>query len=218
MKQHGILSKLKPFLVGVAPVVAYYGLRSVGVGDVPALLAGGSVAAADALISLAIARRLRPLPICICGMFVLTGGLAFATDDARVLLLKASVVSAAIGFYLLAITARPRLLGSVLERLVARGAAERAARWKHAWDEQAWVRRRIRVASMLAGLAMLAEAAARTLIVFHFAVGQSIILAHGPAVILIAAVVLIARFLVRPAVAGAMADRVSDDAHRARSG
>ena len=85
MKHREIQGELKTFLVdGVMPMVAYYGLRSVGVGDVPGLLAGGSIAAADPLISIAIAGHVRRLPFYVCGMVALSGGLAFATDDPRV--------------------------------------------------------------------------------------------------------------------------------------
>ncbi len=165
------------------------------------------MAAADAVISLAIERRVRRLPIVLCVMFALTGSLAFATRDPRVVLLKPAIVSSALGAYLLAISASRRALYAALEPLIARGSAERAARWKRAWEEQASLRRSMRLACVLAGLLMLAEAAGRVAIVFCFPVGESLFLAHAPAVVLVVALVLIVRFLVKPAVVRAMADR-----------
>lgn len=121
--------RLRPFLINVAaPIACYFGLRAVGVADLPALLAGGSVAAADAIASLVIRRRLDGLPIFVCCMFVLTGALAWLTHDARVVLLKPSIASAAIGIYLLGLACLPSRLGQVLAPLIAHGSEARAAR------------------------------------------------------------------------------------------
>jgi intracellular septation protein A len=191
----------------VAPIAAYYGLRTVGVPDLPALLAGGSVAAVDALLSLAIERRVRPLPIFICVTFAVTGGLAFVTHDPRVVLLKPSLFPTAMGIYILGISVNRRSLYAALAPLIARSSEERAARWKQAWEEQLSLRRSMRLACVLVGFLLLAEAAARATIVFSFTIGESLFLAHAPAVVLVVALALIVRFLVRPAVLRAMADR-----------
>jgi hypothetical protein len=202
-----VFRRLRALLVdGVAPVALYYALRALGVADLPAVMAGGAVAAADALVSLAVERRLRFLPIYVCAAFVLTGAVAWATGDPRVLLVKASIATAAIGLYVLALAARPKALGRLLDPLIARGSEARAERWRAAWPADASLRARMRLACALGGLALIAEAAGRAAIVFSFTVGQSLILAHAPAIVLVAALALIIRFLVTPAVVGAMSD------------
>lgn len=202
------LQRLRPALVDViAPIVVYFGLRALGVGDLPALLAGGGLAAGDAIVSLAFERRLRGLPIFVCCMFALTGGLALATHDPRVVLLKASIAAVAIGLYFLVLVCWPSALGRVLSTMIARGSPERAARWDEAWRSQPSLRRTLRLACLLNSLAIFAEAAARAAIVLSFKIGLSIFLMHAPAVILVVVLLFIVRFLSAPAVARAMADQ-----------
>jgi hypothetical protein len=203
--------QIRPLLV-VVPIAAYYGLRAAGVGDLAALLAGGGVAVAYALVSHLIERRGRALPIFVCVMFALTGSLAFMTREPRVVLLKASIVSTGFGLYLVALSANRSFLYRAIAPLIARGSDERAVRWKWAWDSQPTLRSRMRFACGLAGVLLLAEAAARTAIVFRFTIGQSLFLSHAPAVLLMVALGLIVRFLVAPAVVRAMADK--EDDHR----
>ncbi len=190
---------------GVAPIALYFGLRALGVADLPALLAGGAVAALDAILSAAVERRARPLPIFVCFMFAFTGGLAWLTHDPRVVLLKASIVASGFGLYLLALSMSRRWLEAALAPLIARGSPERAARWDAAWDADPSLRRTMRIACALAGVALIAEAAARTAIVFGFAIGVSLFLMHAPAIVLVLALGLLIRFFVYPAVARAMA-------------
>ncbi|HUZ12352.1 MAG TPA: VC0807 family protein [Caulobacteraceae bacterium] len=207
MDESRTFRSLRALLIDVvAPVVAYFGLRALGVAVLPALLAGGGVAALDAVLSLIIQRRLRPLPIFACCTFALTGTLAYLSGDPRLLLLKPSIASAAIGLFLLALACLPSTLDRLLSPLIARGSELRAAHWRTAWDTRPPLRRTMRLACLLAGLAVLAEAAARAAVVFSFTVGQSLFLAHGPAVILVIVLIAIARFMVAPAVTGAMAD------------
>jgi hypothetical protein len=196
---------LRPLLIdAVAPAAAYFGLRALGVGDLPALLTGGAIAAADAALSAVVERRLRPLPIFVCCMFAFTGALAWLTHDPRVVLLKASIVSTGFGLYLMALSLSRRWLERALSPLIDRGSPERAARWRAAWAEEPRLRRTLRLACALAGVALIAEAAARTAIIYDFTIGQSLFLMHAPAVALVAALLLLIRLVVYPEVARAM--------------
>ena len=206
MERSGVLRGLRPVLIdAVGPIAAYFGLRALGVADLPALLAGAGVAAADAMVSLAIQRRLRPLPVVVCAIFALTGALAYATHDPRMLLLKPSIVSAGLGAYLLGIAAHGPSLAAALAPVIARGSADRAQRWREAWAQAPPLRRCMRLACAVSGALLVAEAASRAVIVFRFAVAQSLFLAHAPGAIVIVALVLIVRFWVQPAVARVMA-------------
>jgi hypothetical protein len=196
---------LRPLLLdALAPIALYFGLTALGVADLPALLAGGAVPATHAIASLAFERRLRPLPIFVSAMFAITGALAYLTHDPRVILLKPSIVSAGFGLFLLGVASNRRWSGEVLTPLIARGDDSRARRWRAAWDTDQALRRDMRLSCALAGLLLLAEAAARVVIVFYFTIGQSLILAHAPAIVLIPALLLILKFRVRPAVERAM--------------
>jgi hypothetical protein len=190
----------------IAPIAVYFTLRAMAVPDFYALLAGAGVAAAHAAITLVAERRLRWLPVYVTATFVLTGALAWAVHDPRVLLLKASITAAAIGLYLVLMSMRPAALGETLTPLIARGSDERAGRWRRAWPRRPELRRAMRIAAAVAGLALIAEAAGRAAIVFSFAIAQSLFLAHGPALIAVLVLLGLVRLLVQPAVARAMND------------
>ena len=98
----GRLERLRRVLVdAVAPIAIYYGLGALGVANLPALLTAAAVPAIDAVFSLAIERRLRPLPIFVCGMFALTATVAIVVRDPRVLLMKAVVIFLGLGLWCL---------------------------------------------------------------------------------------------------------------------
>lgn len=191
---------------GVAPVAAYFGLRALGVADLPALVAGGAIAALDGLASVVFQRRPRALPLFVTIMFAASATLACLTHDPRVVLLKASIVSGGFGLYLLAVMACPHWLEAALSPLIARGSPERAALWDAAWASDAQLRRTIRLCGAVAGLALIAEATARAAIICHFTIGQSLFLMHAPALLLVAVLVLLARLVIYPAVARVMQD------------
>jgi intracellular septation protein A len=131
VKRSETFHRLRLLLIDVvAPIAAYHALHAAGVADLPALLAGSGVAAADALVSLAIERRVHSLQILACAMFALTGSLAFATHGPRVVSLKPSIASLAFGVYLLGLSASRRALSATWQVLIAHGSKERAARWR----------------------------------------------------------------------------------------
>jgi hypothetical protein len=198
---------VRPLLIALAPIAAYFILRALGVGDLPALLAGGVFAVLNAIVPAAVERRARPLPFFVAGMFVFTGALAWLTHDPRVVLLKASIVSGGFGLYLIALSLSRRWLERGLAPVIARGSSERAACWDAAWAADAALRRTMRVACALAGVALLAEAVARAAIVYDFTIGQSLFLMHAPAVALVVALGLLIRFMVYPAVVRVMDGR-----------
>jgi hypothetical protein len=201
-----MLGRLRPLVVdAVAPITIYYVLHALGVADLPALLAGAAVPAVDALVSFALERRLRPLPIFVCGMFALTVVLALFIHDPRILLMKATLVMVGAGaWFLVTVPFRP-VLYTGGATAVARGSEERAARWAAAWADPTF-RGRMRWATALFGLVFLGDAALRTTIVYRLPISQSVILAHAPAPITIVATLLIARYLLIPAATQAMRD------------
>ena len=173
--------------------------------DLPALLCGGAVPAIDAAFSIAIERRVRPLPIFVCCMFALTATLAIVVRDPRVVLMKEVIIFVGLGLWFLGTAPFRPVLYSAAATAVARGSEERAARWEKAWSH-ADFRARLRLATVLFGLVFLFDAALRTLIVWEFPLSQSVILVHAPGPITLVAALLIGRFLLYPAARQAMAE------------
>jgi hypothetical protein len=198
------LNRFRPFLIdAVAPIATFYGLRALGVGDLPALLAGGALPAIDAAFIVVIERRVRPLPVFVCCMFALTATLAIVVRDPRVLLMKEVVIFLGLGVWFLGTAPFRPVLYSAAATAVARGSEERAARWEKAWSHPDF-RVRLRLATVLFGLVFLFDAALRTVIVWWIPISQSVILVHAPAVITLVAALLIGRYLLYPAARQAM--------------
>ena len=199
-----VLEHSKPLLLdAVAPIVIYYGLRAVGVGDLLALLAGAAVPLCDAVVGFVRTRRLQPLPIYVCVMFALTAALAVFVHDPRVVMLKASVTLVALGVYFLGTTPGRPAVYTLAGPAVARGSDERAARWREAWTDGDF-RWRFRLATALLGVLFLFDALLRTVIIYRLPIGESVVFEHAPAPITILAILAIGRFLLTPAVHRAM--------------
>jgi hypothetical protein len=202
----GQLKRFRPFLVdAAAPIAIFYGLRALGVADLPALLAGGTLPAADAVVSIAIERRVRPLPVFVCCMFAVTATLAIVVRDPRVLLMKQVIIFIGLGVWFLATAPFQPVLYTAAATAVARGSEERAARWEKAWSHTDF-RARMRLATVLFGLVFFFDAVLRTLIVWRLPLSQSVILVHAPGPITLVAALLIGRFLLYPAARQAMAE------------
>ncbi|HEY2710625.1 MAG TPA: VC0807 family protein [Caulobacteraceae bacterium] len=202
-------NRFRPFLVdALLPIAIFYGLKAINVADLPALLAGGASPAIDALISIAIERRVRLLPVFVCGMFALTAALAFFVHDPRVMLMKEVIIFVGLGIWFLATVPFQPVIYTVAATAAARGSEERAARWNKAWNHPDF-RARMRLATALFGIVFLFDAALRTVIVYRLPLSQSVILAHAPAPITLVVTLLIGRFLLVPAAQRAMSEPAS---------
>lgn len=200
----GRLNQFRPLLIdAVAPIAIFYGLRALGVADLPALLAGGALPAIDAAFSVVIERRLRPLPIFVCCMFALTATLAIVVRDPPVMLMKEVIIFLGLGVWFVGTAPFRPVLYTAAATAVARGSEERAARWEKAWS-QADFRARLRLATALFGLVFLFDGMLRTLIVWRMPLSQSVILVHAAAPITLVAALLIGRFVLYPATRQAM--------------
>ncbi|MGE3286971.1 MAG: VC0807 family protein [Pseudonocardia sp.] len=145
------------------PVAVYYALHLAGASDLVALVAASVVAAARVAV---VALRSRTLNVFAAITLVIFGGgllLVALTGDPRVLLLKASVISAGLGILFVATGVRGRrpLTLAALQGFEPRRAAEIAARFA----AEPAVRRGHRLTSVVWGLGLIAEAVVRVVLV-----------------------------------------------------
>ena len=85
------LRGLMPILIDiVAPIVVYFILHSLGVGDVLALTIGGMVTAINALVGTVRRRRLDSIGLLVVAEIALSIALLLITQDPRILLIKPS--------------------------------------------------------------------------------------------------------------------------------
>lgn len=158
------------------PLVVYYGLHAAGVGDVTALLAGAAAAAARLGWVARRERRLNPFAAALLAAFGLGSVLVLISGDARILLLKGSVTTGAIGLVFLATAGgrRPLTLAAEQSWHPRRAAAIGA---EFAADPD--VRRGHRVSSRVWGAGLLAEAAVRAVLVYLLPVSVMVGLSTG---------------------------------------
>ncbi|WP_246021851.1 VC0807 family protein [Paenibacillus zeisoli] len=128
-----------------------------------ALSAAAFLPLIENIVYLARYRRLDTFGSLMLGSFVLAALLAFMGGDERVLLVRGSIVTGAVGaaFLLSLLLNRPLIYG-LAKRFVS---PETAAKYEEGWHKPQ-VRRVFRIMTAVWGAALLLEAAVRTLLVY----------------------------------------------------
>lgn len=145
------------------PALTYYGLHFAGVGDTAALMAGTAAAGARLAWVAVRSRRLSPFSLLMAAVF--GAGLLFTvlTGDPRMMLVKHSAMSAAVGIAFLVAAYRGRPLTLAAQQTFQPGRADELAA---AYATNPVVRRGHRVASLVWGGGLLAEALVRIVLVY----------------------------------------------------
>ncbi|MFG1946785.1 VC0807 family protein [Nonomuraea sp. NPDC048826] len=147
-----------------APVVLYYGLRAAGVSVQVALLADTLLSAAVTARTLLRERRLDGLSAFFTAMLAVAVVISLFSGDERMLLAKEGWVTGAAGLWFLASIRMSRPLAyaftrPLLERRYPVGPVRE--RWEVYWERLPRFRRIWRVSSVIWGVALLLDAAAR---------------------------------------------------------
>ncbi|GAB3993261.1 VC0807 family protein [Nocardioides marmoraquaticus] len=148
----------------VAPVVIYYLLRAVGVGQVLALLGGGVAPAAHGLYVVVRHRAVDALAGLTLSVIVLTVATSLITGDARFALARDAVITLAVGIWILVTlrNARPFIFTFCTTFM---GAVERGL-WEECWGRSPAFRRGMRVHTVIWGVGMMLDAAVRVVIAY----------------------------------------------------
>jgi hypothetical protein len=195
------LRGLMPMLIDiVAPIVVYFILHSLGVADVLALTIGGMVTAINALAGTVRRRRLDSIGLLVVAEIALSIALLLITQDPRILLIKPSFYVGFAAIYAFATCLVGRPIGFESAKPIAtKGDPERLAAYERAWERSPEFRRTERVITAAWGVAFLADAILRVLVVYSFSanqVGESLLLSQGPGIVLIGAALLFTRWRV----------------------
>lgn len=156
---------LRGLLVDVGlPVVTYYVLHACGASDWVALLCATGVAALRLVVGIVRQRSVNQFALVMLVIYGIGLALALTTGDPRVLLLKSSLVTGAVGLVFLATAIhgkRPLTLSAMqgMNPAEAAGAAE-------AFRTNPRVRRSFRVTSSVWGIGLIAEALLRLPLVY----------------------------------------------------
>ncbi len=148
------------------PLLAYYGLHALGVGDYRALLAGTIVAGLRVTFVALRSRRLDGFAAFLMAMFAVGLALAFATGDAKFMLAKYSVGTAIAGLIFLGTCVVGRPVMFYAAQRFAATTSEKRESWNTLWQTKPAFRHGFRVMSVVWGVGLLVEAAVRLPLIY----------------------------------------------------
>ena len=190
---------LLPMLIDiVAPIIVYFILHSLGVGDVLALTIGGMVTAINVVVGTVRRRRLDSIGLLVIAEITLSIALLLITQDPRILLIKPSfyVGFAAIYAFATCLVGRPIGYESA-KPMATKGDPEGLAAYERAWERSPEFRQTERVITAGWGVAFLVDAVLRILVVYSFSadqVSESLLLSQVPGIVLISAALVFTRW------------------------
>jgi hypothetical protein len=169
-------SALRPlvFDLGV-PLGSYYMLRKLGVDLVPSLALSSVVPAGRAIAGLVRDRTFNGLATLIVVVNVVSIAVSFWTGDPRIMLAKDGAVSSTIGIAILlsVLVGRP-LMTAGLKPMIAKGSAAKVAAFDRLSVTSPRFRRLERLFSLVWGVILLSEYAAKVFCAFTLPVGTMV--------------------------------------------
>ncbi|OXM57302.1 hypothetical protein CFP71_08875 [Amycolatopsis thailandensis] len=154
----------------VVPLAGYYVLRGLGAGALAALALCALPTVAFVLYRAIRRRSIDTLAIFVLAIFAVSVGVSFVTGSPRFMLAKAGWFTGAVGaaFLISLLFTRPLAFGMGRSMLAKSPWADtlRVTEWNELWPRHGWFRRAWRVATVLWGVALLADAAGRVLMAY----------------------------------------------------
>ncbi len=149
--------------------------------EVPSLLVGALLPIAWEIVSFARQRHLDPLSTLNLVALGMSIALAFTGGSARLLLVKESFVTGAVGAaFLFSLLGRRPAHYYLGRQFVTGNVPARVARYEASWDVSPTMRRVLRTSTAAWGVVMILELALRLTLVFRFSTEQMLVL--GPVV------------------------------------
>jgi hypothetical protein len=192
------LRALLPTLLDlVIPTVGYFLLHWAGLSDVWALTIAGSATGVNALVNTVRRGRLDALGLLVVAEIAVSVALVAVTEDPRLVLVRPAVYLAVAGAVNLVscFVGRP-LSYAAATPMATKGDPQRAAAYERAWHHSRELRAIHRQLTAGIGVAMLAYAVLRVLIVYSFSTGTAVLGQEVPGLPLIALVVALIRLRV----------------------
>lgn len=152
------------------PTTAYYLARAVGDAPYLSLLAGTAVAGARVVVVASRSRRIDAIAAFLLVVFGTGLALSFMTGDARFLLAKGSVPTAAAGLIFIGSCVTGSPLAYVWGRRIMARTPALQLRWADLWSSAAAFRRVCYVVSIAWGLGLLLEAGVRLALIYAVSV------------------------------------------------
>ena len=178
----------------IAPLVLFYGLRAVGVGQWWALSAGVLVAAPCALWRLARNRRVDLLALVTLSVLILSVALGLLSDDPRALAVRegwTALLGAVIGGWMLVSVAVGTPAQLTLGRTIAeiKRGAEGAAAWASRWNDEPRFRRGLRIDTAVWGAVLVGHAALHVVLVYVLPIDMIPLVTTGAWLVILACLI-----------------------------
>jgi hypothetical protein len=189
------LGALLPTLLDlVIPTVGYFLLHWAGLPDIWALTIAGSATGVNALVNTIRRGRLDALGLLIVAEIGVSVVLVAVTADPRLILVRPAVYLAVAGVVnLVSCFAGRPLSYTASTPMATKGDPERAVAYERAWHHSPELRGIHRQLTAGIGVALVAYAVLRVLIVYSLPTGTALLVQEVPAILLIALVVVLIR-------------------------
>ncbi|MEU6176084.1 VC0807 family protein [Streptantibioticus parmotrematis] len=152
----------------VLPIGSYYGLRAAGTGQWLALVASGLMLVPWIVYGVVRQRRVNAMALFSLSLVVVATLLSMVTGSPRVLNLRDSWITAAIGCWVLGtlFTRRPFIMTSSRGIVIAKIGEAGLAEWEARWDTEPTFRHHLRALTAVWGVVFLLDAVLRVVLVY----------------------------------------------------
>lgn len=156
------------FFEFVLPLGSYYVLRAAGAGQWFAMVAGGVLVLPWIVWGLLRRGRVDTMVVFTLSPVVIGTLLSLVTGDPRVLMIRDSWLTAAVGLWMLStlLTRRPFMLAASRGIAIAKAGEAGAAEWEGRWDTAAMSRHHMRLVTTIWGTGLLLDAVLRVVLVY----------------------------------------------------
>ena len=178
----------------VIPTAGYFLLHWAGLPDTWALTIAGSATGVNALVNTIRRGRLDALGLLVVAEIVVSVVLVVVTADPRLILVRPAVYLAVAGVVnLVSCFAGRPLSYTASTPMATKGDPQRAVAYERAWHHSPELRRIHRQLTAGIGVALVAYAVIRVLIVYSFPTGTAVLAQEVPGIVLVALVVVLIR-------------------------
>ena len=150
------------------PLGSYYGLRALGVGQWPSMVIGGGLLLPWIAYGIVKRRRLETMAVFTLSLVVVGTVLSLVTGSPRVLMIRDSWLTAAIGFWILGtlLVGRPFMMTASRGIVIAKVGEAGLADWEAQWDKDAVFRHHLRLITAVWGSGLLLDAVLRVVLAY----------------------------------------------------
>ncbi|MFB7630166.1 VC0807 family protein [Streptomyces sp. NPDC056149] len=152
----------------VVPLGSYYGLRALGAGQWLSMVAGGLLTLPWIVHGIVRQRRVEAMAVFTLCLVVVGALLSAITGSPRVLMVRDSWLTAAIGFWVLGtlLTRRPFIMTASRGIVIAKVGEAGLVAWEARWDVEPTFRHHLRLVTAVWGAVFLLDAALRVVLAY----------------------------------------------------